>query len=96
MVHFLSFDVHPLLLELLSSLRKVWTSEATCSFSVRANRCPPLMIASTISELIDALLVNDEPFGDSQFLPHELIERADIVSLAAHMYPPGCSATQTR
>ncbi len=54
------------------------------------------MIARTVGELIDALLVNGEPVGDSQFLSHKLLERADIVSLAAHMYPPVCSAKQTR
>ncbi len=54
----------------------------------------PLMITCTVGELIDALLVNGEPVGDSKFLSHKLLERADIVSLAAHMYPPVCSAKQ--
>ncbi len=54
----------------------------------------PLMIARAVGELIDALLVNGEPVGDSQFLPHKLPEGADIVSLAVHMYPPVCSSTQ--
>src|SRR6266446_10883957 len=45
----------------------------------------PLMIARTVGELIDALLVNSEPVGDSQLLPYELLERADIVLLLAHV-----------
>ncbi len=43
------------------------------------------MIARTVGELIDALLVNSEPVGDSQLLPYELLERADIVLLVAHV-----------
>ena len=48
----------------------------------------PLMIACTVGELIDALLVNGEPVRDSQFLSHKLLERVDIVSLAVHVCPP--------
>src|SRR5947209_10739205 len=67
--------------------------ETNARFASKRSDCL-LMIARTVSELIDALLVNGEPVGDSQFLPHKLPEGADIVSLAVHMYPPVCSSTQ--
>src|SRR5258708_33747993 len=57
----------------------------------------PLMIACTVSELIDAPLVNGEPVGDSQFLSHELPKGADIVLLSTHVYPPSpCIAADGR
>src|SRR5512142_2874852 len=51
----------------------------------------PLVIASTVCELIDPLLVDREPVGDPKLLAHKLPDSFQAVSVAAHHCPPPCT-----